>query len=326
MQYDFLIGTHRYFFRLRLTADLKLLDTKVIDKGHTYGICPHPLRPDVWLVSRKGAFWAYRKTGTGLQHTGQLGLHGQLQAVHQMAAYGDGVLVADTRNDRLALVDPDSFAIRDSHPFTNQAQDTVHINSVFPMGDQCIVLLHNGPNPPSQAVLINLKGGFSEIARVNLRAGSCHNIFCDGQDLLYNASGSRTTHRLSMQGKDSVITRFGLHTKGLAVSRDHIFLGVSGFVERKMREESEGAIVVLTRDTLDEVARIPLTDPETGAASGNINEIRLINQTDFALSSAHELTTPFVLPEGGELIRTDRRQTLAGQTPAGRQNRSRKVS
>jgi hypothetical protein len=313
MHYDFLIGTHRCFFHLKLAGDLTLQDVHVIDQGHTYGICPHPVRNDVWLVSRQRAFWAYHKTDAGMERGDKLGTHGQLQAVHQLAIYGDAVLVADTRHDRLALVDPDSFEIRDSHPLANLAGETVHVNSIFPMGDQCVVLLHNGANPPSQAVLMNLKGGFSEIARVDLQAGSCHNIFCDGHHLLYNASGSRTAHRLALQGsdqnpnqhRDSLIKRFGLHTKGLAVSEAYIFLGVSEFVERKLRSQSVGAIVVLDRKTMDEVARIPLTDPETGASSGNINEIRLINQPDFALSSVTELATPFVLSEGGELIRSD---------------------
>jgi hypothetical protein len=147
-----------------------------------------------------------------------------------------------------------------------------HFNSVHKVGDRVFVVAHNYEKPselwelswpdlqvekvwPSSATWAH-NVWFSEIGLVtcNTKGGSLFDIY---------------TQKNIWKSDDELVL-----TRGLAVHKDHIFVGCSTFTPRKHRYWTTSSICILDRNTLQTIDKIMLP------GSGEIREIRIVGYHD----------------------------------------------
>jgi hypothetical protein len=197
---------------------------------------------------------------------------------HQAEWVDGNILVANTGKNCLSVFDSDGQFSRDIY-FNSIRRDDKdsnragnHFNSVHRAGDKIYVVAHNYTRPSVVWVL-----SWPELQVIEQKvtgAGWAHNmwigewgmVICDSKNgALHEVQSGKTIWRSEEQP---------LMTRGLAVSKDHIFVGRSLYNERKERFWKDGGIWVLDRKTLQVVERIILP------GIGDVQEIRLVGSSD----------------------------------------------
>ncbi len=147
-----------------------------------------------------------------------------------------------------------------------------HFNTIHKHGDNIYVVAHNY-NKFSEVWILSLPE-MKVVDLVPSRANWAHNIWigelgwviCDSKNgSLYDVINNETVWNPDVKGYLS---------RGLAVGKDYIFVGLSKMKERKHRSWTTGWIFVIDRKTLRTIDKIMLP------ASGDIHDIRIINGFD----------------------------------------------
>lgn len=270
----YVVCTHSFAVVVEVDSDLSVTDYSILSSGgHHYGVA---LKNRSFVVKQdSNVYDQYSLSGHNRTGSVRTPLHARY--VHQICFAHGGYYVTDTDHNRIFWFQPDSSDVY-SYNINGLDSDYNHVNSVFPCGNNLLVLLHNRGREPSEVVVLRrLSHDFEPIQRLRLWHGGCHNVFVDGQRLYYNASTDGRLVVVDIQsGTITEEISFPGHVKGLSVHNDTIALGVSEFAERKNRSTSRGRLAILNRHSLSVRAILDLDFDTLPHPIGNINEVRCL--------------------------------------------------
>jgi hypothetical protein len=214
-------------------------------------------------------------------HTELLG--DEYHYVHQIS-FCEGLYIANTDFNCMDYINQQTREHQRYH-FDGYKKDVNHVNSVFPFDVNMVAsLLHNHGRDYSEVAILHRahEKGFEIIRRLPLWDLGAHNIWFDGDYLLYNASYVGDLVIVDLD-REQVISRihFPGHTKGLSVTDEYYVVGYSEFAKRDERKTSRGYIGVIDRESLEIVARVDLNLPSLPHPVGNVNEVRCLSKLDF---------------------------------------------
>ena len=290
---DFVYATHSGLYFVRVSDDFQLVESKQINDGYHYGIttkfsfsenCTTVLAyrggPNVHEQTSRQLV-QYKIKGTEVAESCRFGLGDESGHVHQLAfGLSGSVLVANTAGNSIDLWHDSRLVGR--HAFGGHSTDVNHVNSIYSCGDVIAVLLHNLRRRESQIAVMGVEGFcLREQGRFSLPDVQCHNLGTLGHYLFYNASGSRSLVKMDL--RDLRVRRrvkVREHTKGLSSDGHMLFSGMSNYAARSERGTSSAWLLVIDPSTMEVKVTVPLLDPVRGEKVGNINEIRLVGQTD----------------------------------------------
>jgi hypothetical protein len=281
----------------------EVADWNVLSQGYHYGIGVEGSDgPAAVLRAYRGGDSPHRQSSPSLltfdHHRGTAGAVSSLDGfgdVHQLVPHAGGWLVADTQHDRIVFL---GGAERFTWSFGDDDSDVHHVNSIFPAGRTVLAMLHNRRRRESQIAVLEFDPdrGFDLVALLSLWDILCHNVYVEGDRLLYNASyvnelvlvdlsEDRVARRVRLDAAAAVLPGGRGHAKGLSVSGDHVALGVSEEASRDHRPTSQGALMLLDRRELEMEALVPLD--MFPFPVGNINEVRRLDRPDLAQGAPH---------------------------------------
>lgn len=170
---------------------------------------------------------------------------------HQMEMIDGRLCLLDTYGQRVLRIDPATGAIDVVTPLSEAATGDwaggyAHINSLVEHDGTIMLILHNGGHKtgnPSELATFDL--GWRLIKRRPLPGFGCHNIvFTDGGEMLFCGSmdGELIGERDRRAAFGAVVTR------GLAVDREMIAVGLTDFTEPAARLSARGRVSFLRRD------------------------------------------------------------------------------
>lgn len=193
---------------------------------------------------------------------------------HQVEWVEDKILVANTGRNCISVFADDGRFLRDVYFNETHWDDKDHgrlgnhFNSVYKHGDEVFVVAHNYERPSEVWVLTWPELKIAQT--ITTKAYWAHNIWKGEFGLVVcNSKGGSlqevvTGETLWASGEDGVITR------GLAISKDYIFVGCSTYNERKERYWKDGGVWIINRHTLRTVRKLVFP------GSGDVQEIRLV--------------------------------------------------
>jgi hypothetical protein len=171
-----------------------------------------------------------------------------------------------------------------------QRVDRHHYNSLVLSRATAYVLSHNMRREPSEVLTFALPS-WTPAQRVGPLGWSAHNL-CVGADGVTTLDTDGTGCLLRSDGVSIPLTdRRHQFLRGLAVSDEFYFVGVSPRTERVYRGAGTSVIKVVSRKTQRVVGEIPLTD------IGAINDMRLLDAFD------HGHCVPAFWPAGDEPVK-----------------------
>jgi len=238
--------------------------------GYYYGITA---KDGAVVLTHTGGYLQYFRA----QAKPQVTINNLIQP-HQVEWVDENVLVANTGRNCLSVFDRNGNFCRDVYLNSIRRDDKEknrlgnHFNSVHREGNQIYVVAHNYERPSEVWVL-----SWPELEVVGTQvsgAGWAHNIWigewgmviCDSKNgCLHEAISGKTIWKSEEQP---------VMTRGLAVSKDYIFMGRSFHNPRLERYWKDGGIWILDRGTLKVVEKIILP------GVGDIHEIRLVGSPD----------------------------------------------
>jgi hypothetical protein len=300
---DLVVCSHAVLAHVGLSAGWEVERIDVLATGHHYGTAPGE-GAFTTMVRRDNLVSAYRIGGPDGRYceADRFACRGDFDDIHQVAAWGDGLLVTNTGRNSLDYVrfqhDREGSGPDDArrHFFHGHRHDVNHVNSVFPCGDeQVLVLLNNKGAHPSEVAALSWdpERGFARTGTLTLEDMECHNVFADGDRLFTNASRSGDFVALDLAaGREIRRHRFPGYTKGLAVTREWVIVGYSDRAEREDRAHSRGYLAILERESLDLAACVDLNAAVERPVIGNVNEVRCLSEPD----DGHGRRAPVVLP------------------------------
>jgi hypothetical protein len=197
---------------------------------------------------------------------------------HQVEWIDENVIVANTGRNCLSVFDEKGNFIKDIYLNSIREDDKEknrqgnHFNSVHREGNRIYVVAHNYERPSEVWTLtwpgldvIGSQGTGAEWAH-NIWIGEWGMVICDSKNGSLNEVISGRT---IWESKEKPVM-----ARGLAVSKDHIFIGCSSINPRLERYWKDAAIWILDRTTLQPVEKLILP------GGGDIHEIRLVGVPD----------------------------------------------
>ncbi|MFC2042750.1 YncE family protein [Chloroflexota bacterium] len=196
---------------------------------------------------------------------------------HQVEWIDNNVIAANTGRNCLSVFDSNANWIRDvffNEIRINNKKKKIgnHFNSVHKTGNHIFVLSHNQGKPsevwilnwPDLSIEETIKSG--AYWAHNIWSGEWGLVICDSKHgSLYELTSGETIWRSDESG---------MLTRGLAVSKDYIFVGHSKQSDNKERYWSTSGVSIIDRKTLHTVEKLVFP------GSGQLLEIRLIDCLD----------------------------------------------
>jgi hypothetical protein len=198
--------------------------------------------------------------------------------IHQIDSFDKTLYVLDTTNNRVQSINEHNKRrlIYPNNKTPNRANN--HFNSIFITDKFLFILAHNGwlkPKKKSQIFVVS-RLTLKNVEIIELDAQEAHNIILYNNEWMYCDS----LGGVLKWGNNSLFTDRGHFLRGLALTKDTIFVGGSEIIERDKRILSDSILWLL--DHLGRVKRyIKLKK------IGQICEIRAID-FDYGLSESWE--------------------------------------
>lgn len=291
---SFVIATHGGLYVVVLDENFAIVRSELIDDNYHYGVTV-----DVDAENNSTKIYAYRG-GPGRQDVlpkeirvfdfdgetvtagEEIALYEGAGDIHQITRHGvNHFLLSNSRLNSIDRWDPKAGFMDRIH-INGFDTDVNHINSVYPVDDLVAVMLHNFRKLESQIVILEDSGSsLKELGRFSLKDWCCHNIGIIGHDLFLNASSARAIVKIDLRTlRETERIKLNAHTKGMSCDGNLIYAGMSDSAGRAERVKSCGWLNIVDPKTLKMIKTVQLTEETRGAAFGNVNEIRLLNEAD----------------------------------------------
>ena len=231
--------------------------TKLVIHGWFFGICRHGER--IYLFencAHRGSANLGRIVRVDLAG-GRLvaptvltvGLH---RNCHQLEVIDGLICVVDSVGQAIRRFTLDGEAADVQRPFPPAGPDDtsgayLHLNSIARVADGVVLMLHNGKAVPARpSELAWLGSDWVVRERQPLPGYGCHDIVEDEGGGLWHCA-SMSGEIIGPNGVRVKITD-GMMTRGLAITRDDIVVGVSAFGPRQNRDQLHGGLVIFDRN------------------------------------------------------------------------------
>ncbi len=191
------------------------------------------------------------------------GLHGNC---HQIRVIDGLLCLVDTANQAVLRFTLDGDPVDAKMPIpVAPANDTsgayTHMNSIAKIGDRIGMILHNGKaDPPKSSELIWLDTDWKLMSRQSLPGYWCHDIIEDDTGKLWHCD-SKAGAIFASDGQRISLAADRM-TRAIALSGDHIVVGLSLFGPREIRDDLRGALLILDR-SFNHIAEIKLDGSPT---------------------------------------------------------------
>lgn len=289
----FAVASHAVLALVKLNNLWQIERLDVLATGHHYGIAlPGSGGGEfITMVRETDAVSIYKNMSPAPSYlyaeANRFVCDGDYGDIHQISHCDGGLYIANTGFNSLDYVSLETPS-RQRHFFNGLRQDVNHVNSVYPCGaEQVLSVLNNRGRKLSELAVLrrDSRKGFELIETLPLWDVECHNIFADGDLLVYNASKKGDFVAVGMN-TERVIRRihFPGYTKGLSVTEKHFIVGYSDHAPREERMTSRGHLAVINRRTLDLMTCVNLNHPSHPPGIGNVNEVRCLSETDYGHS------------------------------------------
>jgi hypothetical protein len=226
---------------------------------YAFECCERPTEP-----SRMGRIVRFR-IADGRIVSAEVVVRGLDNGCHQIEYVGGLLCVTDTYGQRILTYD-DAFApVEIPQPFKPVARRDWtlgyhHLNTILPVEDRILVLLHNGTRETGRpSVIVVLDQDWRILGQWTLAAGGCHDLAVLGDGTLITC-GSATGELITLAGRRKTLSP--VMTRGLSVEPDGIVVGSSTFAARHARLATPGSVMFLNPDWETE-AEIPLPGAPT---------------------------------------------------------------
>jgi hypothetical protein len=235
-----------------------------------------------------------------------------LSAPHQLLCLDDGtIVVTNTGRNCLTIVNPTGWSIR-NHRFDNVLWDRLdaqhqcgsHFNSVTAKYQFLYVLAHNYDR--GSYILQLERPTLRIVNRQQLQGSGFHNLWLqdDGLmiacDTMRSALVSVTDNRTLWRSYDPS----GL-ARGIAATKDQIFVGASINGARSTRRDSETGIWIV------DAGKFATVDYHVLGHFGNVNEIRLLDQVDLCHPQGPLALSDYLIGTPANLFLAQRRLKAA---------------
>lgn len=195
-----------------------------------------PITPKDERASENGSILVYNYD---LKLTDVLTAPFPLRDLHQLA-YDDGRLwIACAYDDLIAIYDGETWERWRPLAVEPGEADRYHLNSIAFFDHKLYLLAHN--NGPSEIWQFSLPDRTLE-RRVAL-GELAHNIWLEGDEVYTCNSGQG---RIESSGGWQI--EVGGFPRGIAITDDQVFVGISEVVERRQRDFTSGSVLVLNRE------------------------------------------------------------------------------
>lgn len=249
--------------------------------GRSYGITYWDNR---WWISRTMPDETTCVFSFQLNEGGITGLRKELvrlnKEIHQVDAYGSWFYIADTYANRLLRFRKvRDRLVQDKEVFPEgrldrgrESSNYLHLNSVFRNSRHVYLMCHNDTiKTGRKSKILVMDEELNVIKTIDSDSSCAHNVaLLDGQIIYCDSIGQSL-----VWGGDRV--KLDKFTRGLAMSKDVIYVGSSDFGPREKRESSHGKVFAISSNR--RVAGT-LSLPNVGG----IYEVRLVGQPDLAMS------------------------------------------
>jgi hypothetical protein len=197
---------------------------------------------------------------------------------HQVEMVGDQVVVANTGRNCLSVFDGNGNFVKDvylnSIRFDDKEKNRLgnHFNSVHRQGSKMYLVAHNYERPSEVWTLT-----WPELEVIGPQASSAgwaHNIWIGEWGVVICDSKNGALHEVTSDKTIWKSDQQPLMTRGLAVSREHVFIGCSLHNPRRERFWKDGGVWILDRSSLRTIDKIILP------GAGDVHDIRLVGCPD----------------------------------------------
>lgn len=221
--------------------------------------------------------------------TGYISFNGQLNSPkftsqpHQIEFFQDHIVIANTGKNCISIIDKDFNVVTERYltghkwDINPDGSKNNHFNSVHFQKDSLWVVAHNNGKPSEiwELEWLTLKTKNRYLTKTTY----AHNIWFDNDSIFICNSWDGSIYEVKSEEtiwkaeEDQVITR------GVGVTRDFIFVGRSEYGIREERRYSDGGFWVIDKKSLKTLDKIVIP------SSGCTNELRLVNEVDYAHNS-----------------------------------------
>jgi hypothetical protein len=304
------VATHSFLVAIDLDDHGQIVDHKLLNRGYHYGIAlveaeggSERAQGAKFIVYYGGEsvskqndrqLLTYRHSGAmEFACTGSTPLDDGIGDVHQIAYANNGLYIVNTGGNSLIYESLDG-SVRHEYHLEGRTEDYNHINSIYPYDGHVLLMLHNRGRRESELAALqhDLSRGFTLTRVLSLWHMASHNIYIDDSSnrLLYN--GSRDQALVSVDLSADAIEKlvpFEGHSKGLSVTANKVFVGLSEHTIRDRRATARGQLVILERKSLSPLSVVDLNFSTLPHPIGNINEVRCISGGELAHSATGSL-------------------------------------
>ena len=301
----YIVSSHSFLVVIDFDSEWNIKNDFLLSKGSHYGIAllnENSLseKPSHFIVYRGGDSNQHQDANELLKYENtdkvnfieKIRLAEGFGDVHQLAYANGGIYLSNTKYNSLVF-QGDHNQVCHEYLFNHVSYDLNHLNSIYPCGNQLLVMLHNRGKKESELGILehNLAMGLSLKKVLSLWNFSSHNVFVDGKYLFYNGSNVGEFVVVDLKEEQIVkkITLAG-HTKGMSVTKDFVVIGLSEHTFRDKRDTSRGQLAVIDRHSLSLISMVDLNLSSLPHPVGNINEVRCLSGGELAHSSPQRLT------------------------------------
>lgn len=194
-----------------------------------------------------GRVLRFDRSDAGISN-GHILVEGLDNGCHQMEMIGDQLILTDTYNQRLIVVPAAGGAAQTVHPLPRARLNDWsggyhHVNSILPVADQVLLLLHNGADEDRRSEIRAFDLQWRQVWSKQLPGPGCHDLALDSFGALV-CCNSLAGAVITSDGRTNQVS--DMMTRGLSVASDGIVVGSTEFARRHNRGGARGLVSFLS--------------------------------------------------------------------------------
>ncbi len=190
-----------------------------------------------------------------------------LRDIHQIRIIDNKLYITCSYDNMISIYDGSNW--EKWYPSKATGKDVNHFNSLYHDKKHIYIVAHNFGD--SEVYIFGLK---NQKLIEKIKIGNCaHNIWKNKQNTIYTLS-SEESKLIDTDNRSLLLEGF---PRGIAITKDRLYIGISERAERNLRDFVDGKILIYNKNK-NKIGELFLK------SEGMILDIRIINQLDYASS------------------------------------------